>query len=472
MAIRSPSSPGGDVDVSMKADGVSDVAVVRVVLRELGADPVVGREHVEVTVDQGVVTLRGSLHDRLAKARAVAIPSVVRGVRGVLDRLSVATPARPDEELTFAAAAVLGRDPALAGQAIGAVTRDAIVHLSGDVDSDAPRRAAERDVLGMAGVRDVVDDLAVRPGHRTDLVLLAQVKRMLLDDLWLGAPRLRVTTRRGVVRIEGFVHSATEKARIESDARLTSPRDVDTSALQYEAATGDGTLRGDAVTERPDSAITAAIAHLYGLDPRLRGFQPHVDVRNGVVALTGVVPGRDAATVAEEDARNVVGVEAVHNDLRVGDGEPAVPATDREVRLQATDAIDHDPNLSRALLGVDVMGGRVILNGVVGTEAERLGAIEDASSVPGAGQIEDNLRVRPRPLFLSDAELGADVRDSLELSQEIGVDGLRVTAQQGVVTLEGAVGSSGERQSATDAAYRAGARRVVNRLSVAPEGGP
>jgi osmotically-inducible protein OsmY len=89
-----------------------------------------------------------------------------------------------------------------------------------------------------------------------------------------------------------------------------------------------------------------------------------------------------------------------------------------------------------------------------------------ASSIAGVTDVEDALLVQPPRLGMADADLGRSVNDRLTRSGWVPRSGVRVQVAEGVVSLDGSVDTLNERQAATEIAYEAGARRVLNRLTV------
>ncbi|HXX69815.1 MAG TPA: BON domain-containing protein [Polyangiaceae bacterium] len=395
---RGPAAPTMLADTVLvdRLNVVPDPTIGAVLRRELDRDAEVGPEHVGVEVVNGVVTLQGTVSNRLAAQRAVEIAPVVRGVRAIVDRISVAPVPRPDYELDFAVAARLAKDDAVSSQRIGARTHDGVVRLTGDVDSDAARRIALADVLAIPGVGDVVDTLSVRPlapRERADSTLTAQVKYMLRADPWLDDAHVTVSSKDGLVKLGGWVGNAAERVRAEEDARLAEPSGFDDGSLRVDALTDDGTLRAEPPAVRADRDVMQSLADAYVLDPRVHPFVPGIDARNGVVVLTGVAPNSVAAAAAVADARDVPGVRDVRNDLQT---RPSVSESDRVVRTDIQSAIRRDPELLTEHLFIDVAQGRVILSGTVHSEQSRLDAVTLVSTVPGVHAISDQIEVEPR----------------------------------------------------------------------------
>ncbi|HXN32088.1 MAG TPA: BON domain-containing protein, partial [Polyangiaceae bacterium] len=279
-------------------------------------------------------------------------------------------------------------DPVTARQRIAVRAHHDGVHLSGDVDSMGTRRIAERDVLAIPGVRDVFDDLAVRPQPLPDEGIVAAVERIMHDDPWLDDSAVGVSARGGVVELAGRVASAAERARAEDDAREASPAGVDVSALQIETVfRDDGTLRATPGWASSDRDIAQALRDAYVIDPRVR-CAPTVEVRDRVVVLTGVAPTWPALRAAEEDALNVPGVASVRDDLR--ERPSVVEEDDGALRADVVAIIARDPQLGTLHVAVQALRGRVFLRGSVPTETDRRRAIALASSAPGAVDVDDD----------------------------------------------------------------------------------
>jgi osmotically-inducible protein OsmY len=387
--VLAPPAIGGALSFS-PAGVVADHAIVRTALRELGQDAVTGREQIGADSESGVLTLQGSVATRLAKARAVEIAHVVRGVRAIVDRIDVAAVPRPDYEIDSAVATLLARDPVTSWQRIDARARKGIVLLSGHVGSKAARRIAEADVLGVPGVVDAFNDLAVRPGGTTDERITAEVQRTVKDDLWLDDAHIRVATWRGVVGLEGWVGSAAERARAENDALASSPAGVDARGLRVDQFTDDGTLRAAPAMPRTDGDLQQALLDAFVRDPRVHPFAPTVEVRGGTVVLTGVAPNPHVVRAVDDDARALPGAAGVRDDLKT---LPTVYSeSDADIRTQVARAIARDPRLADGVK-VEVLNGRVFLRGTVPSNVDRLRAIGIGTSPPGARDVDDGLVV-------------------------------------------------------------------------------
>ncbi len=312
VAVQQQPPPPSSGWASVEERRITDAQIIDVLRRELWQDAAAGREMVRLRSVGGIVTLSGTVSTRLAQLRAVEIAHVVRGVRGVVDRIVVACPPRPERELEQAVSTVLERDPVTADLGLAVHASAEVVMLSGVVGSNATRRAAEEDALSVMGVREVVDHLAVVPGARSDARLRAEATRVIRQDAWVDSSRLSIDASAGVVRLSGQVDSEVERARAQNDARAATPLAVDIGALRVvRPPADDGTLRAVAAEVPRDADIAETVAEVYSRDARLRTSMPLVEVRDGVVFLGGYTASAEAARAAEDDARNVLGVTDV-----------------------------------------------------------------------------------------------------------------------------------------------------------------
>lgn len=78
--------------------------------------------------------------------------------------------------------------------------------------------------------------------------------------------------------------------------------------------------RGPKNYRRPDDRIRDDVAERLTVDPLIDAFEVEIDVRNGDVTLSGLVPTRDQRRRAEVIAERVNGVRHVTNTIRVPEG--------------------------------------------------------------------------------------------------------------------------------------------------------
>jgi osmotically-inducible protein OsmY len=129
---------------------------------EVVRDPLSASGAIDISVEDGVVTLDGEVpglgHKRLAGALAWWIP----GSRDVVNGLGVSPPEQDsDGEITDAVRLVLEKDPFVNPDQIRVTTRNAAVTLDGLVPTKSEREMAEHDAWYVFGVENVVNRIAV-----------------------------------------------------------------------------------------------------------------------------------------------------------------------------------------------------------------------------------------------------------------------------------------------------------------------
>ncbi|MFI7427417.1 BON domain-containing protein [Micromonospora sp. NPDC049836] len=189
------------------------------VLDELTWEPRVRPNEIGVTVTEGVVTLTGWVDSYAKKWAAERAAHRVTRVRAVANDLAVriATSAeKSDPEIATAAGRALEWDAFVPLEALDVTVADGWVTLHGEVEWEYQRRAAERAVGRLTGVRGVSNGITVRPATRSDGRELAE---RIVDAL----ARNRATEAEGIsVRVHGdtavlagLVHSIPEREEIE-----------------------------------------------------------------------------------------------------------------------------------------------------------------------------------------------------------------------------------------------------------------
>jgi hyperosmotically inducible protein len=144
-----------------------------------------------------------------------------------------------------------------------------------------------------------------------DSAVNAKVKAALIGDPITKARQIDVEVSQGIVQLNGFVDSASAKARAEELAR--GVEGVNEVRNNLELAMADravGTVVDDGTTTTKVKAALVA-------DDTTKAHQINVSTREGVVQLSGFVDSGAAKAQAERLARGVSGVRDVKNDLDV-----------------------------------------------------------------------------------------------------------------------------------------------------------
>ena len=161
--------------------------------------------------------------------------------------------------------------------------------------------------------------LVVSCAQSTDAGITGLTKTKLAADGRVKASEITVATTDGVVTLTGNVDSQDAKDRALQLTRETSGvREVkDMISVREGSATGNAPDPSRTAGERIDDAgITVRVKARLLDDPLVKGMQIDVDTRDGVVFLTGSVPGNAEQKQAIELARSTEGVKNVEANFR------------------------------------------------------------------------------------------------------------------------------------------------------------
>lgn len=319
------------------ADQPTDAWVTTKIKMSLLTDDLVDGLDVNVDTFDGHVTLHGKVGSEAEKTRAVERARQVNGVREVRNLLVVVPdPARKatrvaDAELKKQVSTVLERDMALQGSEITVKSvNDGMVLLSGDARTLSAHRRALEDARSVDGVRRVAseirspDELADEEiwhegaaagaissasDAMADVWITTKAKVFLIAEPGLSPLSVNVDTYRGVVTLFGIVGS--EDARTRAGAEVSKIEGV--KAVQNQLQVVPDVAAGTVAAK--DEEVMAAVSKRLEGSEALSDADIDVDVKNGVVRLTGTVPTQRDRITALTIARNTGGVYTVIDDL-------------------------------------------------------------------------------------------------------------------------------------------------------------
>jgi len=443
---------------------INDRNLTWAVIDDLISDEAVASHLIDVRTVKGVITLTGSVDNLLAKERAAELAERIKGVRSVVNRITVMPPPVTDQEISSNIQRALLTDPATEDYEVEVTVNNGEVTLHGTVDSWAEEQLCEEIAKSIRGVRAINNEIEVElKAKRPDSEIAAEIERRLDWDVWVEDAYIEVEVKDGEVTLTGRVGSAGEKTRAYGDALVAGVVSVDNSGLKVDWALHDTMRKSGEYTYKKDIEIQKAVHDAFMYDPRVSSFHPVVEVKEGVVTLSGTVDNLKAKKAAEEDAKNTTGVWRVKNYLRV---RPVSGPSDAEIAMNVENALLADPYVDRYEIGVSVDNGKVYLTGTVDSPFDRLRAEEVASGLEGVVEVANNMRLEAAWGWKTDWEIKEDIEDQLWWSPFVDSDQITVTVEDGVATLTGTANSWQERGAAADNAYDGGAKEVRNHLRV------
>jgi len=143
-----------------------DAEIQRDVLAELDWDARVRASEIGVSVTGGIATLTGWVDSYAKKWAAERSAHRIRGIRAVANDIAVRLPGdaeRTDPDIATAAGRALEWDEFVPVEQLQVTVANGWLTLRGEVERGYQRRAAERSVRRLRGVRGVTNLIAVRP---------------------------------------------------------------------------------------------------------------------------------------------------------------------------------------------------------------------------------------------------------------------------------------------------------------------
>lgn len=286
----------------------------------------------------GKVTLHGKVRSAEEKAKAESIAKNIDGVLEVRNLLQVVSPQREkavqlsDDALKLRVEKALQGDASLKESSISVKSvNKGVVLLSGTAKTlSAHLRAVETaawvpgvgrvaseikspDALADAEIwRDPTPKRASKESGiwdtASDIWITSVTKMSLLTDSRTPALDINVETRAGVVTLFGIVHSQEAKAAAAEVTRKVSgvKRVVNDLQVMTRAKEAAVKVRDEDIESDVKKAFEKADFKDIG-----------VEVKNGVVRLTGTVPTGTRRLEAAVLARSIQGVRAVKDELRL-----------------------------------------------------------------------------------------------------------------------------------------------------------
>jgi osmotically-inducible protein OsmY len=216
---------------------------------------------------------------------------------------------------------------------------------------------------------------------------------------------------------------------------------------------------------RTDAEIQQDVARELDWDSHVSPTEVGVQVKHGVVTLSGNVDSWAKVRAAREAAHRVAGVLDVANDLMVrlpGEGG----RSDTDVALAVRRALEWDVTVPEKEIRSTVSRGVVTLEGTVRTGAQRIDAERAIERLAGVTEVVNRIAIDPAqkadPVVLRSA-----VESALERYAAREASQIDIAVSDGIVTVRGQVEGIREREAVLGAIRgMRGVRSVSDQLSV------
>ena len=184
----------------------------------LAWEPSVDERRIGVSVVDGIATLQGEVRSYGERWRAELAAQRVAGIRAIVNELAVKTPGQvSDTDIARSAVDALRHNVMVPADQITVKVDNGFVTLTGDVEWEYQRRAADRAVRDLPGVRAVSNLITVRPHARPDDVK-RKIEETFKREAALDANRVTVEVNGSEVTLRGTVRSWIERREAERAA--------------------------------------------------------------------------------------------------------------------------------------------------------------------------------------------------------------------------------------------------------------
>lgn len=191
----------------------SDKELKKTVLQELEFDTAVDANQIGVIVDDGAVTLTGTIDNYVQRYSAIQAVKRVAGVKAVADDINIVLSQlhrRDDSEIAKHIAHVFECNVAIPVDSVKAEVRQGHITLTGKVQTEKTRRNIEKQVAHVAGVTSIDNQISIEQNSIANDVH-NQICAALKRNAELEAERVSIAVEGHKVILTGRVKSFYER---------------------------------------------------------------------------------------------------------------------------------------------------------------------------------------------------------------------------------------------------------------------
>jgi osmotically-inducible protein OsmY len=199
----------------------SDAQIQTDVMQELKWDPSVTHEHIGVAVSDGIVALSGTVPNYIEKSAAEKATQRVAGVKAVVEKIEVKVPGsfrKDDEDIAKAIINQFRWHAQVPDELVKTSVEKGWVELTGEVEWEYQRRAAEKVVRGLTGVRGLTNKVTIKARVAQPTEIKNRIEQALKRAAEREAEHLTIEVRGSRVLLSGKVRSFAELRNVRGAA--------------------------------------------------------------------------------------------------------------------------------------------------------------------------------------------------------------------------------------------------------------
>ncbi|MCD6050427.1 MAG: transport-associated protein [Verrucomicrobia bacterium] len=226
----------------------------------------------------------------------------------------------------------------------------------------------------------------------TDDRIEASAKKSYVFKTYLKDDAIRTESKNGIVTLTGTVADASHKAWAQDTVEnLPGVKSVDNQLK----------IKGEMPAEHSDGWIATKVKSTLLFHRNVRATKTDVNVKDGVVILSGEASSMAQKELTTEYAKDVEGVKSVKNEMTVATAPVTTSETvgekidDASITAQVKSALVSHRSTSAFKTKVSTTDGIVTVSGSAKNEAEKSLVTKLVSDIHGVISVNNNMVVAP-----------------------------------------------------------------------------